>query len=143
MITLTREEAQQVLKVLEYPGPSWPESRTELAVVLRYKLSAPELEPVAWQSRMRPDWEENGWTPWKDCSKEYADNFWETPRLNDWLYEARALYTAPPQRKEWIGLTDEEIISMRHMRDWTAGWTDIKYAREIEAKLKEKNYDKY
>ena len=39
----------------------------------------------------------------------------------------------------WQGLTDEEIISMRHMRDWTAGWTDIKYAREIEAKLKEKN----
>jgi hypothetical protein len=46
MITLTREEAQQVLKVLEYPGPSWPESRTELAVALRYKLSAPER---AWQ----------------------------------------------------------------------------------------------
>jgi hypothetical protein len=60
-----------------------------------------------------------------------------------WLFgkqvpDKTLLYTAPPQR-EWQGLTDEEIKAMRHMRDWTAGWTDIKYAREIEAKLKEKN----
>jgi hypothetical protein len=42
-------------------------------------------------------------------------------------------------RREWVGLTDEEIIAMRHLRDWTAGWTDITYTRAIEAKLKEKN----
>ena len=48
------------------------------------------------------------------------------------------LYTSPPQRT-WVGLTDEEIIAMRHLRDWTAGWTDITYTRAIEAKLKEKN----
>lgn len=133
-ITLTREEAQQVLKVLEYPGPSWPESRTELAVVLRYKLSAPEPKPVAWQSRMRPDWEENGWTQWKDCPKEQADNFWKVPHLHDWVYEARALYTAPPQR-EWQGLTDEEITDL-----WNApGDSGTEFARAIEAKLREKN----
>jgi len=48
------------------------------------------------------------------------------------------LYTAPPQR-EWVGLTDEEINSVRHNRDWTAFWTDTTFARAIEAKLKEKN----
>ena len=60
----------------------------------------PEPEPVAWQSRMRPDWEENGWTQWKDCPKEQADSFWKVPHLHDWVYEARALYTAPPQQPE-------------------------------------------
>ena len=43
-----------------------------------------------------------------------------------------------PQR-EWVGLTDEEINSVRHKRDWTAPWTDATFARAIEAKLREKN----
>jgi len=46
------------------------------------------------------------------------------------------LYAAP---KQWVGLTDEEINSVRHNRDWTAPWTDTTFARAIEAKLKEKN----
>ena len=41
--------------------------------------------------------------------------------------------------REWVGLTDEEINSVRHSRDWTADWTDTTFARAIEAKLKEKN----
>jgi hypothetical protein len=132
-ITLTREEAQQMLKVLEYPGPSWPESRTELAVALRYKLSAPEPEPVAWQSRMRPDWEENGWTQWKECPKEQADDFWKVLYLHDWVYEARALYTAPPKR-EWVGLTDED---RQELAAEQYGWEGLCSA--VEAKLREKN----
>ena len=40
---------------------------------------------------------------------------------------------------QWQGLTDEEINSVRHKRDWTAPWTDTTFARYIEAKLKEKN----
>ena len=48
------------------------------------------------------------------------------------------LYTAPP-KKEWVGLTDEEINSVRYSRDWTAPWTDTTFARAIEAKLREKN----
>ncbi len=49
------------------------------------------------------------------------------------------LYAAPP-KKEWHGLTDEEINSVRYNRDWTAPWTDTTFARAIEAKLKEKNH---
>lgn len=46
------------------------------------------------------------------------------------------LYTAPPQRKEWVGLTDEEIEYIyAHCNDW--GKFD--YERKLEAKLKEKN----
>jgi hypothetical protein len=43
-------------------------------------------------------------------------------------------------QKQWVGLTDEEINSVRHKRDWTAPWTDTTFARYIEAKLKEKNH---
>ena len=48
------------------------------------------------------------------------------------------LYTAPP-KKEWVGLTDEEINSVCYKRDWTAPWTNTTFARAIEEKLKEKN----
>jgi hypothetical protein len=34
-------------------------------------------------------------------------------------------------KREWVGLTDEEIIA--------CGWCDLRFARAIEAKLKEKN----
>ena len=49
------------------------------------------------------------------------------------------LYTAPP-KKEWVGLTDEEINSVCYKRDWTAPWTNTTFARAIEAKLGEKNH---
>ena len=41
---------------------------------------------------------------------------------------------------QWQRLTDEEINSVRHNRDWTAPWTDTTFARAIEAKLREKNH---
>ncbi len=130
-ITLTREEAQQVLDALEEcMGWTHSDLTVTAAETLRAKLSAPEPEPVAWQSRMRPDWEENGWTQWKDCPKEQADNFWKTPRLHDWVYEARALYTAPPQR-EWQGLTDEDLS--------VCDEDGVILARYWEAKLRERN----
>ena len=44
-----------------------------------------------------------------------------------------AFYTAPPKR-EWVGLTDEEVSSIENAGVW--GEKDI---RAIEAKLKEKN----
>jgi hypothetical protein len=51
----------------------------------------------------------------------------------DWAIEPESvqpLYTAPPKR-EWIGLTDEEIVA--------CGWCDLRFARAIEAKLRERN----
>ena len=132
-ITLTREEAQQLLEVFELFLEEAEDVTTledNLVKMLRARLSAPEPEPVAWQSRMRPDWEENGWTQWKDCPKEQADNFWKTLRLHDWVYEARALDTAPPQR-EWQGLTDEDLS--------VCDEDGVILARYWEAKLRERN----
>jgi hypothetical protein len=44
-----------------------------------------------------------------------------------------------PAFKKWQGLTDDEIAEVRHVYDGTAGWTIERFARQIEAKLKEKN----
>ena len=41
-----------------------------------------------------------------------------------------ALAQRPPQRKP---MTDEEILTYRHMIDWTAEWSYINFARAIEA----------
>ena len=64
---------------------------------------------------------------------------WRTVCAVEW--EQYPLYTAPP-RKEWVGLTDEEILSAAkevpitciRQRDY-----DLHFAPIIEAKLREKN----
>jgi len=108
-ITLTREEAQQILDALQCATPptfsakiveDW-QSAVEL---LRARLAQPEQEPVAWMML------ENKLVP---------------------------IHTAPPQR-EWQGLTDEEIMSLLPGAvRLPPGWSET--VRAIEAKLKEKN----
>jgi len=46
--------------------------------------------------------------------------------------DAERLYTAPPQRT-WVGLTDEEVKKIAY------NTAERKVAKDIEAKLKEKN----
>jgi hypothetical protein len=48
------------------------------------------------------------------------------------------LYTTPPQRK-WQGLTDKEYEAMAEQYVTNCYFDTLKYARAIEAKLKEKN----
>ena len=43
-------------------------------------------------------------------------------------------------KRQWVGLSDEEIQAERHKLDTTAGWTYNHFARAIEAKLREKNH---
>lgn len=63
---------------------------------LRTKIEAMEKqEPVEWQTRTRPAWNDGTWGPWRKCSEEYAEDIKKTPLLHDWLYEARALYALP------------------------------------------------
>ena len=50
------------------------------------------------------------------------------------------LYTASPQR-EWVGLTDDEILEeYRQSYGDDGNLTDVYFAHAIEAKLKEKNH---
>ena len=118
-ITLTREEAQQVLDALEAEhsaiyGTSQTVKATEL---LRARLAQPEPEPVAWCIV------ENGRVHGLVKSKPAVMN------ADKW----QPLYTTPPQR-EWQGLTDEEVAQI-----WLEALNFKEYYRAIEAKLKEKN----
>ena len=82
-------------------------------------------QPVAWASSLDFDDDEQEIIAAKDKGKLGTSNC-DIP-----------LYAAP---KQWVGLTDEEINSVRHNRDWTAPWTNTTFARAIEQALKEKNH---
>ena len=92
----------------------------EAAEALRAALAQPEPEPVAFVV----------------YDSESNDIVWAEAGMH--LKQNTPLYTVPPQR-EWQGLTDEEIIRLRHLYDPTAHWSLDMFARVIEAKLKEKN----
>ena len=69
------------------------------------------------------------------CDKRRYDELSGKPDL----FEVAVFYTAPPKR-EWVGLTDEEIALICGECAASAHRTDdISYARAIEVKLKEKN----
>jgi len=52
--------------------------------------------------------------------------------------KAIPLYTAPP-RKEWVGLTDEEIDELHGSPMSLEHSNELKWVRIIEARLKDKN----
>jgi len=117
---MSREAMQMALEALESDPLSHAGlvSRKQAIAALRQALET-EQEPVAWIS-------EGGDV---SRSKRYMDEMG---------FKCNPLYTAPP-KKEWVGLTDQEINSVCYKRDWTAPWTDTTFARAIEEKLKEKN----
>ena len=81
-----------------------------------------QQEPVAWLST--------------DCIGERYLCFTK-PKDND---PVQPLYTTPP-KKEWVGLTDEEIQKVVSKKWWD--WEDLfdieGFSRAIEVKLREKN----
>jgi len=128
-----REVMQMALKALE-SGLAFS-THSPVLQNLRAALEQPEQEPVQYEMRTRPTWGANSWSDWQKCSKESAGDYIKTPKLHDWLYEVRAIYTQPPQRKP---LTDEEIAAIVRVaakgsaikRD---GSTSQRIARAIEA----------
>jgi len=126
VITLTREEAQELLYALTYVGDA-KDIYSDTIDILRDRLSAPEPEPVAWADK-------------HDIDREGHD--FHVSRQQP-AKDGAPLYTAPPQR-EWQGLeTDgesqeiwlkvmEETKDKRHL-------PVLEFAVAIEAKLKEKN----
>lgn len=69
---------------------------------------------------------------------ELQEGGWDTIADAEWMETlpiGTKLYTAPPQR-EWVGLTDEEILIIYNTHTNANEWG---YERAIEAKLKEKN----
>ena len=122
-----RELMQQAIAAMEYADACLKKQLTtktkheyaqdllmEAGTALRERLAQPEMEPCAG----------------RNCGS-----------TNPNLHSAECFedYEKSTGMNQWQGLTDEEINSVRHNRDWTAPWTDTTFARAIEAKLKEKN----
>ena len=116
-----RELMQQVLEALEEINKlsvgenaiCLPAEIDTAMDALRERLTQPEQEPVAHVYLFEPNGRPRvAWDNAKDI------------KIGD------KLYTAPPQRKP---LMDEEILTYRHMIDWTAEWSYIDFARAVEA----------
>jgi hypothetical protein len=100
---------------------------------IRTRLAQPEPEPVAVVGLDMS--EVNVYYGSQYCGKKQETKI--AVFLKDVLIGTR-LYTAPPQRKEWVGLTDEE--HMKLATEWgcmSADW--VLYAAAVEQKVKEKN----
>jgi len=124
MITLTREEAQQVLDALECMNEGALNAEIKL---LRARLSQPESEPVAW-----------GVPNTRPTEKAQFMMLLHSADGCQYPDQLVPLYTAPPQR-EWQGLTDEEYEAMAEQYVTNCYFDTLEYAKAIEAKLKEKN----
>ena len=100
---------------------------------LRQALAQPEQEPVAWISD----------SPTKGNGKQLH---WTKSEAWRWSSNITPLYTAPP-KKEWVGLTADEIWKCNKAKSGSAVEFHIcvehqnvlDFAEAIEAKLKEKN----
>lgn len=147
MITLTREEAQQVLDCLAFSSINLADEMTK---TLRARLAQPEPKPVAWLYRG------DGMV---QVLIKRNDHFFSLDEGENFI-KGEPLYTTPPQRvycscgdgivpddgalcgtcvslkkmREWQGLTAYEIQELHLANpDWR------NFACAIEAKLKEKN----
>ena len=118
----------------------------EIAWNKAQSLAQPEQEPVAWLHTKI----EGVAVPHRPADLDKHPDRWEAlykapPPCQTCEALARTVMldqtshdTTPPQRT-WVGLMDDEIQKMRHLIDWTAGWSYNTFARAVEAKLKEKN----
>ena len=76
----------------------------------------------------------------EDC-KAYAEQLRDKTRANRAVHAAECIeYLLSLVHKEWQGLTDEEVAQAMYRADAIfTGPMQFKFAKEIEAKLKEKN----
>jgi hypothetical protein len=95
---------------LEYPGPSWIESRQPAITAIKAALEAKD-EPVGKFAK-------------------FTDGIWR--EVTDGSAGV-PFYTAPPQRT-WVGLTEAQCGVL-----WKINMTPFDYYQAIEAKLKDKN----
>ena len=124
-ITLTREEAQQVLDALEYNQANW-QGKNKAIETLRARLAQPEPEPLEYWNAVE------GWVNLDEVRQHFdsvsCGTIYKKPGEG-----RQPLYTAPPQR-EWQGLTDEDRYEFAAAQ---YGWEDLLIA--AEARLREKN----
>ena len=92
-VSIGREELRQLRDELAQYKNERDELRAKITEMGRQK-------PVEWQSRTRPVWNDGMWTQWSKCSEGYAKDIMKASLVNDWIYEARPLYTLPGAKGE-------------------------------------------
>jgi hypothetical protein len=94
-----------------------------------HKLDKNIHEPVAWKLQFLTDVvTASGLLAYGKRDKGLAE------KISNDAYKWKVELYASPQRKEWVGLTDDEINKLSHHESWLK---DL--IRAIEAKLKDKN----
>ena len=73
--------------------------------------SRKDAEPVAYQYRMKPEWHD-AWVKWQPCDKANFDDYVKAPVVNGWQFDARALYTHPPEAEKPNPLEDLDCAKM-------------------------------
>jgi hypothetical protein len=72
--------------------------------------------------------------------KAYAEQLRDKTRANRAVHAAECIeYLLSLANKEWVGLTDEEYEEMAEQYVTNCYFDTLEYAKNIEAKLKEKN----
>lgn len=129
----TLEEVQMTIAT-----SNWLNKRVE---ILRTALAQPEpvdMETMAASvhNAYLTTCDALGWGVKPENRVPYSELTEDSKELDRASVRAVLRYTAPPQSKEWVGLTDEEIESIYDDCD---NWGKFEYERKLEAKLKEKN----
>ena len=118
-----RKAAEMALKYFE-DAHGLEDEEVAIKEALRQALAQPEQEPVAAHQALE------ALDELESCARgDEPFNHFAAPLVRQFIEQAVVL-----PKKEWVGLTDEEI--------WDLGADhaiDLAWAREIEAKLKEKN----
>ena len=118
------------------------------------RLAQPEQEPVACQyakdvampeyrcagkcQYAQPEQEPKCGAIIEVFGKDWRLDYMSLPVGKHKLYTQQYTYTAP-QRREWVGLTEEERMDVLLALNWDKQLTHMDTAKSIEAKLKEKN----
>lgn len=131
---LAEQEAvmQQALEALEYPGPSWPEARQKAASALRERLAQPYCDDCGGTDPECPLAQPNTKANSEAIPKQISE-----PEQELGFAESLAHLALP--RREWVGLTDEEIKALPQWYPSHEAAAVMPLIRAIEAKLKEKN----
>ena len=165
-MTDLRKAAEMALDALEnhtaIKHPQQRQYRDDAIEALRQALAQPEQEPVAYvtiEPAIDGDWRKCPSIKWFNKPTD-GPLYTAPPALAQpeqepvaWVYngilhefdpsefatsEVTPLYIAPPKR-EWVGLTDDELKSLCDEWQIIYGGYVRPFAETIEAKLKEKN----
>ena len=89
-------------------GKSVPVEWVQRFYDLAIAHSRKDTEPVGYQYRMKPEWHD-AWVKWQPCEKANFDDYVKAPVINGWQFEARALFTHPPEADKLLKDAQEDL----------------------------------